>query len=50
MSCDICLHPVGVIKVFRTFQPTKDDYEEHFVCEKCVSKLVEKYFSLVNVL
>ena len=49
-KCDICLKPVGLIKKFKTFQPTKEVYEEHFVCKKCVNKLVEKYFSLVNVL
>lgn len=50
LECDVCLNPEGVVKEFKTFQPTIQDYETHYVCAKCVNKLVEEYFSLVNVL
>ena len=48
--CDICLHSEGQVKKFVTFQPTTQKEEIHFVCEKCINQLVNKYFSKVNML
>ncbi len=48
--CDICLNPEGKMKTFTTYQPTHKKYEIHKVCEKCINRLVEKYFCLTNVL
>jgi hypothetical protein len=49
-QCDICLYPEGKIKKFIIYQPTTQKDEIHFVCEKCIKKLIEKHFSLLNVL
>lgn len=49
-GCDICLHPEGKIKKFKTYQPSKERYEEHFVCEKCIHQLVNNYFNISHVL
>jgi len=46
-KCEICLYPKGEIIKFRTYQPTTGKKELHFVCEKCIKKLVEKYFSRI---
>ena len=47
-KCDICLHPEGFIKTFNCYQTSDSVYEKREVCEKCVSKLVEKYFCKVH--
>jgi hypothetical protein len=48
--CDICNKPEGEEKTFKTYQPSDRTYEEHKVCKKCVDRLVERYFSKMNVL
>jgi len=50
LACDCCLKPRGKVKKFVTFQPTTSTNETHFVCEKCIQQLVNKYFSKLNVL
>ncbi len=49
-SCEKCLCSEGKIKGFNCYQPAKQCYEKHFVCEKCIASLVERYFSRVSVL
>ena len=48
--CDICLNSEGKIYKFKTYQPTTQTEEIHEVCFKCITKLVNKHFSLLNVL
>jgi len=49
-QCDICIKPVGKIIPFECFQPTENKTYTKYVCEKCIHRLVEKHFSLLNVL
>ena len=50
IECDKCLKPEGELRRFETFQPADGNKEVHYLCEKCLNKLVNNYFSKVNVL